>query len=144
MNSFRKYLYAALLAFTTLNIAPSTVFAQETAHGRFTLPHDVRWENAVVPAGDYQFSIESDPIEVLRLDKISGPRAGFMFLIHDEEPAKPDDISRLLLEKTRTGSYVTAMQLPEFGMTLNFTLPASATEKQMAKATTTRAESAQP
>lgn len=143
MSSIRKYVYAALLALTMLNLAPSLASAQEPAHGRFTLPHDVHWENAKVPAGDYQFTILSDGIELLRLDKISGARAGFMFMVHDQEVAKTTDVSRLLLETTPAGSYVSAMQLPDFGITLNFAVPTFTTEKQMARVATMHSASGQ-
>ena len=141
MSSIRKCIYATLLALTTLSVAPSLASGQQAAQGKFTLPHDVHWENAVVPAGSYQFSVGSDTMKVLRLDKISGAHAGFMFLVRDEEPAKSADISRLLLDSTPTGSYVSSMQLPEFGMTLNFTVPASTAEKQMARAATVHSTS---
>ena len=143
MSSIHKYVYAALLALTTLNLVPSLASAQEPAHGRFTLPHEVHWESAIVPAGDYQFTVASDGIQLLRLDKISGPRGGFMFLVHDQEVAKPADVSRLVLETTPAGSYVSAMQLPDFGITLNFTVPTFTTEKQMARAVTMHSASGQ-
>jgi len=38
---------------------------------------------------------------------------------------------------------VSAMQLPEFGMTLHFNVPSHATEKQIAKAATSAAASGQ-
>jgi hypothetical protein len=143
MSSIRKYVYGTLLALSTFNVAPTLASAQETARGRFTLPHDVHWENAVVPAGQYQFSLESDTIGVLRLDKVSGARAGFMFLVRDQEPSNPADLSRIMVDNTPSGSYVTAMQLPDFGITLNFTAPVSTTEKQMASAATMRSSSGQ-
>ena len=60
MTSIRKFAYAALLAFTALNFAPSLASAQEPARGKFTLTHDVHWGNASVPAGDYRFSFDPD------------------------------------------------------------------------------------
>ena len=48
--------------------------------------------------------------------------------------AKSTDLSRLVLEVTPDGSYVSAMQLPDLGMTLNFTVPSHVSEKQIAKA----------
>jgi hypothetical protein len=42
-----------------------------------------------------------------------------------------------VLETTPSGSYVSAMHLPEFGMTLEFAVPPHATERQIAKAATT-------
>ena len=105
----------------------------------------MRLGNAKVPAGDYQFSFDPSGISsVLALSKISGAPAW----IHDAGSGDGRDdrrraMSRLVLETTSDGSYVSAMQLPEFGMTLHFNVPAHATEKQIAKAATTASASGQ-
>jgi hypothetical protein len=144
MTSIRKFAYATLLAFTTLNFAPSLASAQEPARGKFTLTHDVRWGNAKVPAGDYEFSYDPDGASrMMYLSKLSGARAGYLLLVTSTEDVKPSDQSRLILETTPVGSYVSAMQLPEFGMTLHFTLPSRTTERQIAKAATNAAASGQ-
>jgi len=143
MTSIRKFAFASLLAITALNFAPGLASAQETAQGKFTLSHDVHWQNALVPAGDYRFTLASEGVGgVLTLNKLSGTREGFLVMVHDTEDAKPTDLSRLVLESTPGGSYVSAMQLPDFGMTLHFTVPPAA-EKTMAKAVTTATASAQ-
>ena len=139
--SIRRYIYAAVLAATTLNYTPSLASAQEPARGHFTLTHAVRWENARVPAGEYEFSYNGSSIEpILSLTRISGARASFMLLVPMMESSRPGDISRLVLESTPEGSYVSAMQLPDFGMSLHFVVPVHAAERQMAKATTPGAE----
>ena len=144
LTTIRKFAYAALLAVTSLNFAPTPASAQERAQGRFTLSHDVRWQNATVPAGEYRFSLDSDgPSSMLVLTKLSGARTGFLFMVHDTDEIKSSsNLNRLVLESTAEGSYVSAMQLPEFGLTLNFAVPA-ASEKQIAKAGTTTLASAQ-
>jgi hypothetical protein len=134
MKSIRRFACAVVLTLTTLNFAPSLASAQEPARGRFTLTHEVHWQNAVVPAGEYRFSFEpSAGAGLLTLQKLTGT-GGFMLLVHDTEDAKPTDLSRLVLESTPDGSYVSAMQLPEFGMTLHFWVQPHAAAKQMAKA----------
>jgi hypothetical protein len=133
LSPFRRWLYVALLGLTTLNFAPATA-AQTSMRGKFTLPHDVHWENAIVPAGDYQFSLESDTIEVLRLDELNGAHAGFTFVVREEATAERKEVSRIMLETTSEASYVTAMQLPAYGRALNFNVPASIAKKQVAKA----------
>jgi hypothetical protein len=143
MTSIRKFAYATLLAFTALNFAPSLASAQEAAHGKFTLTHEVHFGNAKVPAGDYEFSYDPDATRMLTLSKMSGARAGYMLMVLSTDEAKPSDLSRLILETTPQGSYVSAIQLPEFGMTLHFNVPSHAAEKQIAKAATTAAASGQ-
>jgi hypothetical protein len=145
MTTIRKFAYAALLAVTSLNFAPSLVSAQERAQGKFTLSHDVRWQNATVPAGEYRFSLGSDgPSSLLVLTKLSGARTGFLLMVHNMDEIKASsNLNRLVLESTTEGSYVRAMQLPEFGVTLNFAEPSKVAEKQMAKVASTTMASAQ-
>jgi hypothetical protein len=144
MTTIRKFTYATLLAFAALNFVPSLASAQEPAHGKFTLSHEVHWGNAKVPAGDYEFSFDPDAgAHMLSLSKISGARAGYMLLVPTIDETKSSDRSRLVLQATPDGSYVSAMQLPMFGMTLNFSVPSHPTEKQIARAATMAAASGQ-
>jgi hypothetical protein len=144
MSSIRRFVYATVLVITTLNFAPSTAFGQEPARGHFTLTHDVRWGNAKVPAGEYRFSFDPEGISgVLMLSKVDGTRKGYLLVVHDTEETKPSDRSRLVLNTTHNGSYVSAMQLPEFGMTLHFAVPPPTSEKQIARAATTAKASGQ-
>jgi hypothetical protein len=143
MTSIRKFVYATLLAVTTISFAPSLASAQSPAHGKFTLTHDVLWGNAKVPAGEYKFSFSSSGIALLTLSKISGAPGGYMMLVPVMEETSETSASKLVLETTPDGSYVTAMQLPEFGMTLRFNVPAHATEKQITRAATTASASGQ-
>jgi len=141
MNSLRKLGHAALLAASIFNFAPMIASAEEPARGRFTLTHDVRWETARVPAGEYEFAYDPDSMSpVMTITKISSPRASFMLMIPAREESQRHDLNRLVLETTPDGSYVSAMQLPESGVTLRFRVPHAA-EKLMAKAASTGAAS---
>jgi hypothetical protein len=138
VTSIRKFGYATLLAFTALNIAPTLASAQESARGKFTLTHEVHFGNTKVPAGDYEFSFDPDATSrMLRLSKLSGAPAGYLLMVPSTEDTKASDQNRLILEARPDGRYVSAMQLPEFGMTLQFTVPSHATERQIAKPATT-------
>jgi hypothetical protein len=144
MKTIRNYVYAAALAATALNFAPTLASAQEPAHGKFTLTHDVRWGIAKLPAGEYAFSFDpTSGSRMLTLSKISGARSGYMVLVPDTDDSKPSDTSRLVLEATPEGTYVSAMQLPEFGMTLRFAVPSHAAPAEIAKAATLAAASGQ-
>jgi len=133
MTSLRKFAFAALLGTTTLNFAPSLASAQEPARGRFTLKHDVRWENIRVPAGEYEFSYNPDSVApALNLRKINGEHTRLILLVPATERSKASESNRLMLETTADGRYVKAMQLPEFGVTLDFNVPRS-TGRQIAK-----------
>jgi hypothetical protein len=143
MTTIRKFVHVAILAAAAMNLAPSIAAAEEPAHGKFTLTHEVRWANAVVPAGEYSFSY--DPYEttpVLTLSKLSGTRTGFMLLVPNADPSKGSDSNQIVVETTSDGSYVTALELAECGMTLHFPVPARSV-KQIAKALPVTGASAQ-
>lgn len=140
MTTVRKFAYTTLLALTTLSFAPSPAFAQEPAQGKFTLSHDVHWGKAVVPAGDYGFSFDPAAApRILSLSKRNGSRAGFLIMVPFTEESGASDVSRILLRTTGDGSYVSMMQLPAFGVTLDFDVPSHPASKQIALTTTASA-----
>jgi hypothetical protein len=137
MTSIRKFACASLLALTALTFAPGSASAQEPARGKFTLTHEVHWAGATVPAGDYKFSFDPNGTSrTMYLSRTDGDRAGYLLLVPTTEDAKPADQSQLILSVTNDGSYVSAMQLPEFGMTLHFAVPSHPAVRQVAKAAT--------
>jgi hypothetical protein len=137
MTSIRNLVYAALLASTALSFAPTLASAQEP-RGTFTLKHEVHWANAIVPAGDYRFSFEPNGVSgTLTLTSMTSPRKGYMLMVHDSEEGSPLDRSQLVLQKTPSGRYVSALQLPDISRTLNFAVPSAKAEKAMAKTVTT-------
>jgi hypothetical protein len=134
MRSLRNLAYAAVLTLSAFNFSPSLATAQD-ARGSFTLSHDVRWQNAVVPAGEYRFSVENKgPSELLMLRRICGSPVGFMLLVTDTETESKVAItpSRLLLVSQSGKTYVSKMDLPQFRITLHFAVPAEIPEKQVA------------
>lgn len=143
MKTLRKLGYAALLAATIFNYAPTMASAEEPSRGHFKLAHEVRWENAVVPAGEYTFSYDPDSISpVLTITKVDGPRASFMLMVPAKDESLKNDANSLVLESTPGGSYVSTLKLAESGVTLHFWVPRP-TEKQLAKAETTASTSGQ-
>jgi hypothetical protein len=137
MNSIRRFVYAAVLVLSALNFAPSLACAQDAA-GTFTLSHEVRWQTAAVPAGKYRFTVSaSGPSEMLTLRKVNGSGAGFMLLVTDTENSQPSDLSQLVVVSRPGGSFVSTMQLPEFGLTLHFAVPPEAREVAQSVANST-------
>jgi hypothetical protein len=123
MKSIRNFAYASLLTLSALNFAPSLASAQNVA-GRFKLPHDVRWQNAMIPAGDYKFTVETKGAsELLTLSKVSGSSAGYMLMVTDSNTNTHLSDSRIIMVVRGGKSFVREMELPELGMTLNFPVP---------------------
>lgn len=138
MKPIRRFTYAVVLTLSALNFAPSLASAQD-ASGTFTLTHEVRWQNAAVPAGKYRFTLVAGASGLLTLRKIDGSGAGFMLLVTDVEGSNPSDVSRLVVVSRSSGSFVSTMELPEFGVTLRFAVPDETRVMAQTVATTTTA-----
>ncbi|MBZ5654202.1 MAG: hypothetical protein LAO56_02870 [Acidobacteriia bacterium] len=124
MKSIRKFALATAFTVSSLSLFVSPA-AAEAARGHFTLTQEVHWQNAVLPAGEYSFSMADDgPSEMLTIRKLSGNRTSYILLVQDQTPSQSTDLSRLVLVSRPAGTFVDRMELPEFGMTLHFKVPA--------------------
>ena len=133
MRSICKFAYAAVLGLSMFTLQP-TLAAAEDAHGSFTLTHEVHWQKCVLGPGDYTFSIKSEgPSEFLMLRGINGTGTNAMMLVNDVESPKPEKVSAMLTLVSRNGqSFVSTMALPEYDMTLHFTVPRESESREIA------------
>ncbi len=79
MKAYRKHMLTiAAVALAAIGAYPSPAAAQAAAEGKFTLPYEVKWQDVVLPAGDYTFTLASAdrPARLI----IRGPR-GPMFVV---------------------------------------------------------------
>jgi hypothetical protein len=136
MKSIRKVVYASILTLSALNFAPNLASAQE-ARGHFTLSHTVRWQNTSVPAGDYRFVLDrKGPSAILTLSKMDGNRGGYMLLVNDTGETTASGINKLVLLSRSTGSFVSEMDLPEYGTALYFNVPMEKSATEVAQTST--------
>jgi len=125
MTSIRRFVYAAALTLTALSFAPGQAYAQ-AARGRFVLTHEVHWQKTLLPAGEYEFSFQPDGAsEMLFVRKLSSSGPGFLMLVSDVTETKPSGTDHLLLVPREGKSFVSAMDLPEAGVTLHFAVPSA-------------------
>ncbi len=133
MRSIRKFAYAAVLGMSMFTLQP-TLAAAEEAHGSFTLTHEVHWQKCVLSPGEYVFSIKTEgPSELLVLRGINGTGTNAIMLVNDVESSKPDEVGSMLTLVSRNGqSFVSTMALPEYDMTLHFTVPRESESREIA------------
>lgn len=125
-TSIRNFAYAAVLALSALSFSPGTASAQDEG-GSFSLTHEVLWQNAVVPAGEYRFTLQpAGPSMMLKLTKLNGSPASFMLMVNDrEEDANASNQSVLVINSKAGLSYVSSMTLPYLELKLHFAPPAT-------------------
>ena len=103
--------------------------AQNGVAGRFTLSHEIRWQNATLPAGDYTFKAESRHSPMI----VTGPN-GSMFELASVVDNKADGANVLKLERRGGSFYVSELDLPELGMQFRYKVPSIAPKgKELAR-----------
>jgi hypothetical protein len=128
MRSLRKFAYATFLTLSIFCVQPTLANAED-ARGVFTLSHDVHWQNNVIRAGDYAFTLKSiGRPTFLVLRALNGTGTDAMMLVSDIdaptfETSKSDEMSRLVLVSRNGQSFVSSMELPSYEMSIRFVVP---------------------
>ena len=132
-----KSLRARMLAITSLGLlcicaCANQTTAQNTVTGSFTLSHEIRWQSATLPAGDYTFSTPSlagsEPMLV------RGPKGASFQLPAVVSHNHSDRPSVLILERLGTTFFVREMDLNEVGLQIRYTVPKfPKTERELAQ-----------
>jgi hypothetical protein len=96
--------------------------AQNAAKGSFTLTHEIRWQNATLPAGDYTFSIASSSGMTPMV--VKGPNGSVFELGTVISNRHSDRASVLILEQRGNAFFVREMDLNgEIGLQLRYGVP---------------------
>ena len=118
-----------------IGFSASASQAQAIYKGSFTLAQDVRWQNAVMPAGDYTFTVgstsRSKPILV------TGPDGTVFQLPLVTERTKIGEQSKMILEWRGDNLCVRELDLAQVGLNILYHVPkATESDKLLAKAHT--------
>ena len=124
MKSIRRCsLFKVLvLAIAAMGASAIPAHAQRTT-GTFSLAHKVRWADAVLPAGNYEFSLDSQnwPVRVT-VRQIGGSTVA-MLLAQEISDEKLGGSSTLILREEGGQSVVSVLRLQSIGMALQFAAP---------------------
>ena len=127
-GSWKKSLFIAL---TGLNLLPSAAVAED-ARGKFTLAREVRWGMAVLPAGDYSYTVEHHAAGTVVLRSLSGGPSAIV-LASSSSLAASTVLPRLMLVQRGRDWYVTSMIVERGGEEMYFTPLVMAAHLQEAK-----------
>ena len=120
-TNFTRIVAIATFGLIAICASASSASAQNAFQGKFTLPNDVRWANASLPAGDYTFSLDSTtmPGRVL----LRGPNGGAFILTSASDNRNEGDSSKLTIEHRGDISFVRSMYLADLGVELTYSAP---------------------
>ncbi|HST10888.1 MAG TPA: hypothetical protein VLL05_10965 [Terriglobales bacterium] len=125
-GSWKKLL---LVAISGLSLLPAPALAED-AKGKFTLAREVRWGVAVLPAGDYRYTIEHERTVTLR-SLSGGPNA--IVLASSVSLVDSAELPHLMLKKQGNDWIVTSMVVGSEGKELYFTPSFSTASMQEAR-----------
>ena len=119
-----QLLLGVLVATFVFSVAAN---AQPTFEGKFVLPHEVRWNHAVLPAGEYSIEIESTEAPVVLHSASTGKSYNTSTpMMADAEKGA----TRLNITNFGNERRVRSLNLPQIGKALVFD-PLTRTEKEM-------------
>ena len=111
----------ATIGLIAICASASSASAQNAFQGKFTLPNDVRWANASLPAGDYTFSLNSPTMAGWIV--LNGPNGGVFILTSVIDKRNEGDSSKLTIEHRGGTSFVRSMYLAQLGVELTYGAP---------------------
>jgi hypothetical protein len=124
MKSIRRFslLKVLVLAVAAMGVSAIPAYAQ-TATGTFSLAHKVLWGSAVLPAGNYAFSLNSqDSPARVTVRQVGGPIVAMLL----PQSISDDNFvgsSNLVLREEGGESVVSTLRLKNIGMALQFASP---------------------
>jgi hypothetical protein len=136
MKSLRNRMFV-IAAFASAAVFASAIpaSAQDACQGSFTLTHEVHWQNATLPAGDYTFQMKSvaSPSRIL----LKGPN-GYQFISALVADQKANEQSMLVIENRGNRSTVSELRLSSIGLTLRYAVPKAPKDVELAQGPVTR------
>ena len=111
----------AVLGLVTFFAIPNRVHAAPAFKGQFTLTSDVVWNGTELPAGNYDFTLDSTsmPAKIL----LHGPN-GYMFVLTSAMSGKEQGATSSLTVERRNGErYISSLYLADLGIDLRYRAP---------------------
>jgi len=128
MKSIRRFPLFKVLVLTIAVTGASAIPAHaQTTTGTFSLAHKVRWAGAVLPPGDYAFSLDSqDSPARITVRQVGGSMVAMLL----PQSISDDNLmgaSSLVLHEEGGESVVSTLRLKSIGVALQFATPKLAT-----------------
>ena len=117
-TNFTRIVAVATFGLIAICATARSASAQNAYQGKFTLPNDVRWANATLPAGDYTFSLSSTTMSGRVF--LQGPNGGAFILTSATDQRNEGDSSKLTIEHRGGISFVRSMYLADLGVELTY------------------------
>jgi len=124
MKSLRSSLMRMfVLSFAVLAGATSLAQAQNI-RGKFTLTRETHWGPAVLPSGDYEFSLDASSFPArVTVWHVGGSPSAVLLSMARTESTPVLESSQLKLEPRGNEVFVSALYLKDLGLELDYAVP---------------------
>ncbi len=118
-----KQLYKFAMVALALCLSAGLGKAQNAYEGKFTLPFEARWQNAVLPAGDYTISLRSAVVPYTMFVRGAGKSVIIMGLSGNEKTIS--EKSALTLMRVGDSYVVRSLEAGQIGLDINYSAGSS-------------------
>jgi hypothetical protein len=120
-NNISRIFAIVAIAVIGLCASPKPAAAQDSFKGHFTLTETVRWNGANLPAGEYDFTLQSmsTPSRIL----LHGPNGYALVLTGARSEKMEERASSLTIEHRGGSTFISQLYLAELGVELRYSAP---------------------
>jgi hypothetical protein len=115
-----------------IGVLSSSVSANGVMIGSFTLPHPTQWNNTVLPAGDYTFSVARGQADTKVLS-VRGAKQALRILIFAQSACETCTNGALKVAVQDDSRAVTSLDLPGYHLNFKVRQSAAGRGEQLAK-----------
>jgi hypothetical protein len=130
MKIRRNWLLAGVaIGLVAFGIGASRTVAQVAFRGSFTLPYEVHWNNSVLPAGDYTFTLQSTrwPARMI----LQGPNGSTFIQAMAISDHNTSQHSTLTVQRRGGARFVRDLYLADYGRSLSYWEPKVPTNEKL-------------
>jgi hypothetical protein len=121
MKPLTRIFAIAAIGFASICAFVNPASAQNAFQGSFTLAHEIRWQSAVLPAGDYTFAMESTAMPCTMI--VRGPNGATFELSSSTDNRTVEGPSVLILERRNGDFYVRELYMADRGLHVFYNVP---------------------
>jgi hypothetical protein len=120
-TNLNRILTIVAIGLVAVCASPAPAAAQDAYNGRFTLTEDVRWSQAVLPAGEYTLSLKSASVPAQII--LHGPNGFALVMTSTTDTKNSHAASSITVERVGGMRVVRDLYLAELGMDLRYSAP---------------------
>jgi len=127
MKLVRKIAFALFITLSSMAFSTGLAQAQSLA-GKFTLPTEVHWKSTVLPAGNYEFSVQTNGAATMLVVRSADTRHSVMLLPGSVSETAMNNSDSLQLTRQGGEMFVTSFEMGSLGVVFHYPVPAGAAE----------------